>query len=83
MDLINSIELYESTKLDELKKDRLRVAGKNLVLGVNKDYDRIDVTYPDNVTEVFSYSKESTLVQTITVTYLTSSKKDLSSVEVS
>lgn len=78
--LINSPELYESTKKPESEKDRLRVSGKELAIGI--DYDRIDATYPTTTTENYVYSKDSNTVLTILVTYLTAAKKDISTVEV-
>lgn len=41
---------------------------------------RVDVTYPDSVTEVFTYKLVTLVTGTITVTYLTSSKDDILSV---
>lgn len=43
-------------------------------------YDTIDFTYPDNVTEVFTYSLSTVTVLTITVTYTNNSKQDLLSI---
>jgi len=50
------------------------------VLVQGEDYDRIDVTYPTTSSEVFTYSLLSSNVQVITITYITSSKKDILSV---
>jgi len=82
MDLINTTGLYESVakNLPEEKRDRLRVAGKDLSIGV--DYDRIDATYPTTSSEQYVYSKNAINVLTIKVTYITAAKKDLLSVEV-
>lgn len=82
MDLINYKGLYQSSasNLPENERDRLRVAGKELVIG--KDYDRIDVTYPSSTVEEYAYSLSSSPVVSIRVTYLTASKRDISIVEV-
>lgn len=53
----------------------LFVDSKGLVQG--EDYDRIDVTYPTTSSEVFTYSLSASNVQVITITYVTSSKKDI------
>jgi len=51
------------------------------VAGFNIPYhDRIDATYPDSVTEVYSYSTLGSPVGTITVVYSDSSKNNLVSV---
>lgn len=82
MDLINSTGLYESSakNLPEKSRDRLRISGKELVIG--QDYDRIDATYPTSLTERYEYSKDSSTVFIILITYLSAAKKDISSVEV-
>lgn len=54
---------------------------RELILGV--DYDRIDVAYPSNKVEVFTYSLNGDTVQTVTMTYLKKNKKELESVVVS
>ena len=76
--LINQAELYESSNIPEDKKERLRVTGKELALGV--DYDRIDVTYPLPTQEVFTYTKLAASVLVIQVNYVASNKKDILSV---
>jgi hypothetical protein len=43
-------------------------------------FDEIKVTYPNNTTEVYTYSLSSTNIGTITVTYTNSSKNNLLSV---
>jgi hypothetical protein len=43
-------------------------------------HDKIDVTYPNLVTEVFTYSLEGTPVLDITVTYVSGAKHDILSV---
>ncbi len=79
MNLINEAGLYESSDLPETQKDRLRVSGKDLIIGV--DYDKIDATYPSNTEELFTYSLSAATVLTIKVTYTNSSKTDLLTVE--
>lgn len=80
MNLINQPELYESTVLPEDQKERLRVSGKDLALGV--DYDKIDASYPTTASERYDYKKSSVIIRTVLVTYQSASKKDLLSVEV-
>ena len=82
MSLINEKGLYESTakNIPEKLRDRLRVSGKDLAIGV--DYDRIDATYPTTTTEQYVYSKDTNIILTIEVTYVTSAKKEFLSVEV-
>lgn len=79
-DLINQPELYESTAKPETEKERLRVATGELTAG--KDYDRVDVTYPSAAVEVFTFSLSAVVVRVVTITYTSSSKKDLLSVVV-
>lgn len=43
-------------------------------------FDEISVTYPDSVTEIFTYKFETTTVATVTITYLDASKEQLVSV---
>lgn len=43
-------------------------------------WDRVDVTYPDSVTEVYTFKLSGSTVATFTVTYTDSSKANLSSV---
>jgi len=50
---------------------------------VQEQHDAITVAYPSSTVEVFSYKLggvSGTLVATVTVTYVNSSKKDISSV---
>lgn len=47
------------------------------------DSDAITVEYPSNTVEIYRYRQggvSGTILKTVTVTYLTSNKKDLSSV---
>jgi hypothetical protein len=44
------------------------------------DYDRIDIAYPDTSSEAFTYSKDGVEVLTVTVSYQTTSKRNISSV---
>ena len=60
-------------------KRAIHVAGKELVLG--QDYDKIDVTYPTATTEVYTYSLSAATILTIRVTYSTSAKEILTTVE--
>lgn len=60
-------------------KRAIHVAGKELVLG--QDYDKIDVTYPTATTEVYTYSLSAVTIFTIRVTYSTSAKEILTTVE--
>lgn len=47
---------------------------------VNSKYDRIDVEYPTNTTEVYTYKNGSDTVGVVTVTYVDSTKERISSV---
>ena len=47
---------------------------------IKSDYDRIDITYPTLLTEVYTYSLAGDIVGVITVTYTDSSKDSISSV---
>jgi len=77
--LINALGLYESNENNpKIDKDRLRVATKDLVLGV--DYDRIDVTYPISTQEIYDYKLSTSTVRVVEVNYLTAAKKDITSV---
>jgi len=76
--LINSPELYEAADIPEDKKDRLRVTGKELAIGV--DYDRIDASYPSSIQEIYTYTKNGATVLSLEVNYVTASKKDIASV---
>ena len=42
------------------------------------DYDAGQVGYPDAVTEVYTYLKNSVVIKTITITYTTSAKTAIS-----
>ena len=77
MDLINQPQIYESAakNIPEEKRDRLRVSGKEFVIGT--DYDRIDVTYPSPTQELYTYSLSASTILTIEVNYTSSSKKDI------
>ena len=44
------------------------------------EFDEIAVTYPTTTTEVYDYLLSSTSIGTVTVTYATSSKKDITNV---
>lgn len=77
MDLVNGSELYDKREND---KYRMYVTGKELVMG--SDYDTIEATYPLSTQEVYTYKLSSVVVQVITVTYLTASKKDISLVAI-
>lgn len=81
-DLINSLGLYRSNEgqISDKELDRLRVDDKKFTLGI--DYDRIDITYPNNVSERFEFSLNSEVVRTVLVTYLSAVKRDISTVEV-
>jgi hypothetical protein len=49
-----------------------KIAGLNIL-----PHTRIDVTYPSDTTEVYSYKNGSTLVNTVTVTYVDNTKEQL------
>ena len=69
--IINSPELYESTAIAEDKKDRLRVASKDLAAGI--DYDELN----DSITglvQTIVYKLSSVTIRTITITYTNSCK---------
>ena len=42
------------------------------------DYDSAAVTYPDAVTEVYAYSKSAVVIKTVTITYTSSAKTNIS-----
>ena len=58
--------------------DPLHVKTKELTPGV--DYDLITAAYPNSTTEVYTYTLSAVTVLTTTVVYVTSSKKDISTV---
>jgi hypothetical protein len=65
------------------KADSVIIHESQLPLKINSDgfdWDEIQITYPSATQEVFSYYLDSALIRTIVVNYLTSSKKDISSV---
>jgi hypothetical protein len=60
---------------------RVTEAGGSFLAGI--EYDAIDISYPSATIEVFEYytgGLGGTLVSTITVTYTSSSKDDISTV---
>lgn len=61
-----------STPLDN-GKEALDVAINGL------DWDEISTTFPSNTSELFTYKKNSTPVQTVLVTYENASKKTITS----
>jgi hypothetical protein len=42
------------------------------------DYDSATVSYPDLVTEIYTYLKGATVLKTVTITYTNSSKSNIS-----
>lgn len=42
------------------------------------DYDSATVTYPNAVTEVYTYSKAATVIKTVTITYTSAAKSNIS-----
>ena len=52
----------------------LQTSGQ-FVLGI--DYDSLSYTYPSGNTEVIVYKSGTTVVRTVTITYLTAAKKDI------
>lgn len=56
----------------------LRITPTELVRGV--DYDLITATYPNALTEIFTYTLSAVTVLTVTVVYIASDKKDISTV---
>lgn len=48
---------------------------------VTNFFDKIDVTYPDSTTEIFTYSLHGIPVEVIQITYVDSSKVELLAVE--
>jgi len=59
---------------------RLPVKTDDLVLGV--DYNLIEYTYPSPAVEVILYKLLAVLIRTVTITYVSSSKKDVLTVSV-
>jgi|AntAceMinimDraft_3_1070362.scaffolds.fasta_scaffold02191_11 hypothetical protein len=45
------------------------------------DWDSIDITYPSDTTELFTYAKGSTTIATVLVTYTDNTKASLLKVE--
>ena len=74
MSLIDEPKAWENKKSGQY----LKSTSGALVIGV--DYDTITATYPTGTTEVYTYTLSAATVQTITVTYTTSSKDDILSV---
>lgn len=62
----------------EDSQDRFRITPTNAL--VTDPYDNIQVTYPDAITEVYTYKLGSTTTSTVTVVYTDASKASLSSV---
>lgn len=56
------------------------IGERPLIIGI--DYDRIDVTYPSNTTELYTYSLAAVTIREILITYLAAVKRDITSVEV-
>lgn len=44
---------------------------------VPSEYDEVTVTYPDSVTEVYAFKRETVTITTITITYTSSTKENL------
>lgn len=79
----STIDLEQNKFLGDAN-DRVAVRvidAANFQAGV--DYDTITATYPDTVTEVFTYSLAAATVRTVTVTYVSSDKRDINTVVVS
>jgi len=64
---------------DDNESIDVTLKGSGLIFGV--DYDEIVFTYPTTTTEIFTYNLDSVQVQIIQVTYINTTKKDISKVE--
>lgn len=83
---IDELEQYKflKTVLDEIavRVGNSPLSPLNVTSGIGiPAHDKIDVTYPDLITEVFTYSLEGIAVLSITVTYVTGAKHDILKVE--
>jgi hypothetical protein len=54
------------------------IGGSMGTASVPADYDSATVSYPDGVTEVYTYLKAAVVVKVVTVTYTTSAKTFIS-----
>lgn len=49
---------------------------------VRESFDKIDATYPNDVTEIYTYSKGGSTTSVVTVVYTNNEKTDLLSVTI-
>lgn len=74
----NSELTKKAVTVEQDKDDPIPVKTRELIQG--EDYDLITASYPDALTEVFTYSLAGDDVLKTTVTYTDSSKRDISTV---
>ena len=67
----------ESHTLDSNGNTVVRVVNSDSDLVIGVDYDTIDTTFPDSVTEVYTYTLSAVVVLQVQVTYTSSAKKTL------
>lgn len=67
------------TRFNFTDNDELKVFGNKVGDLINFNYDSVYASYPDQLTEVYTYKLNSNTVGTITVTYLAIDKKELAS----
>ena len=67
----------ESHTLDSNGNTVVRVVNSDSDLVIGVDYDTIDTTFPDSVTEVYTYTLSAVVVLQVQVTYTSAAKKTL------
>ena len=67
----------ESHTLDSNGNTVVRVVNSDSDLVIGVDYDTIDTTFPNSVTEVYTYTLSAVVVLQVQVTYTSSAKKTL------
>lgn len=61
--------------VEQNPNDPIPVYTKELVQGI--DYDLITATYPDTITEIYTYTLSAVTILVVTVVYASASKKDI------
>jgi len=67
----------ESHTLDSNGNTVVRVVNSDSDLVIGVDYDTIDTTFPNSVTEVYTYTLSAVVVLQVQVTYTSAAKKTL------
>lgn len=73
-----TIQENNQSSSDVLQFNSMMKDGGDFVMGV--DYDLISYTYPTLSSEVITYTLGGSTVRTVTITYLTDKKRDISTV---